>query len=70
MPYVTRPKGVYFDDRSGELIIHPESITVFEREAEPTGLLNHKSEPLYRVMGPIGFDPSRIHRPRQRKKKK
>lgn len=69
MRYVTKPRAVYFDDRADELIINAESITVFDQEAEPTGLLNHKGERLYRVMGPIGFDPSRIYRPKRRRKK-
>lgn len=68
MPYVTRPRSVYYDDRADETILYPENISVFESDATYTGILDARGEPIYRVMGRIGFDASQIYRPKRRKK--
>lgn len=68
MNYVTKPRLVYFDDRADETILNQESITIFEEEAVPTGLLNHKGERLYRVMDSIGFDITGVVKRKKRRK--
>lgn len=55
MPYVVRPRAIYYDAVVDDLILTPESITVNDDGDCPTVLVHQPGNPLWRVRDAVGF---------------